>query len=474
MHRITSASAFLVPLILLVATTAHSTGCGDSGQGLSNNDAGSNTSDASAIPDGGSDLDEDNDGFPASEDCDDNDDTIFPGTQRGCQSDCDNGIQICLADGTWLDCTARTDCDCSTPGEERPIACGNCGQATQECGLDLTWEFPGSCENEGVCHPTETEETSCLTCGSRTRGCSAQCEWEPWDTSQCFGVCQPGEEHIDNASCSDPWLFAHYQCDTTTCQFNTLVECTGDCFLAARTGWPGDFKNDICVPGGPFVMGSDPGEGYAANEQPEHIVNLSPYFIDKYEVTVARYRECVLASGCLVPEEGASNYFDSGSEDLPINNVVWDEARTFCQWDGRRLPTEAEWEKAARGPAPREVSMPWGDDPATCLHVPSTDCGQSGPEQVDSNPAGASFYQVVQLGGNVREWVNDFYDAAYYSMSPTLDPPGPASGLLYVARGPWYYDSLTFHGFANTIRAFYGDSYTAESLGFRCARSAVP
>ena len=429
------------------------------------------TADASTV----TDNDHDHDGYKASEDCDDNDDQIYPGVIRSCQSDCASGIEICLATGDWLACDARADCDCTTPGAERTIACGMCGTATQECGLDLKWSLPASCNNEGECHPTESQQDDCETCGTRTRGCTAQCEWEPWDTSACFGDCAPGEEFVDNAGCSDPWLYAKYQCDSTTCEYNTIVDCTDDCFLAARTDTATDFKADVCIPGGPFIMGSDPGEGEGDEERPEHTVNLSPYFIDKYEVTVARYRECVLAGGCLAPEDVIfSNYYDAGSEIFPINEVTWFEARTFCEWDSRHLPTEAQWEKAARGRTPSESANPWGDSVPTCLQVPCSECGQPGPVPGDSHPAGASPFGVMHLGSNLREWVNDYWDADYYSISPAMDPTGPVTGTARVRRGGYFAFTLQEHSFMNTWRTSAVGDTSMSSLGFRCARHGIP
>jgi formylglycine-generating enzyme required for sulfatase activity len=464
MYRTKSTSAYQLSFFLLVATAAPSNGCDDSGDGVNSNDAGVNTNDASTNP-----VDNDDDGYPASEDCDDNDDSIYPGVSRDCQSDCDYGVQICLADSTWLDCTARTDCDCTTPGDTRIVDCGNCGEASQECGLDLQWEYPGDCLNEGECSAGAMETDVCDLCGSRSRICSNQCTWGTWDESACTGICSPGER-LYEPSVTSPWLTVISEC-SSSCEFEVIEEGSADCLLPPRAGNL-DYKDEICVEAGPFIMGAPcavPSGGY------EHTINLSAYFIDKYAVTVSRYRECVQSGGCQAPTDPDSTYFDSNAEAKPITEVDWNQADVFCQWDGgRRLPTEAQWEKAAKGPAPRQVTYPWGDDEPICGLAPLYDCGQpmTTPWNVDDCPNGASYNGVEMIGTNVREWISDWYDAGYYSTSPTVDPQGPSTGPWdKVLRGRIW--SAT-----NTItcplswRYFATIDTTRHDRGFRCARSA--
>jgi formylglycine-generating enzyme required for sulfatase activity len=192
-------------------------------------------------------------------------------------------------------------------------------------------------------------------------------------------------------------------------------------------------------------------------------------------VTVGRYRECVQAGGCQVPTDPDSTYFDTNAEAKPITEVDWNHADVFCQWDGgRRLPTEAEWEKAAKGPDPRQVTYPWGDDDPTCGLAPLYNCGlpMTTPWNVDECPNGTSYYGVEMIGTNVREWIADWYDAGYYSTSPTVDPQGPSAGPWdKVLRGRTW--SAT-----NTItcpvswRYFATIDTTNANRGFRCARNA--
>ena len=178
-----------------------------------------------------------------------------------------------------------------------------------------------------------------------------------------------------------------------------------------------------------------------AAEAPQHTVYLDAYSIDKYEVANARYQACVDAGGCTAPHDPSSatrtSYY--GNPDYagyPVINVDWGQAETFCAWEGKRLPTEAEWEKAARGTDGR--IYPWGNQNPTCDLangvVQGKRCvGDTSP--VGSYAAGASPYGVMDMAGNVWEWVNDWYDENYYSHSPASNPPGPATGDTRVLRG---------------------------------------
>ncbi len=178
-----------------------------------------------------------------------------------------------------------------------------------------------------------------------------------------------------------------------------------------------------------------------AVEAPQHTVYLDAYSIDKYEVANARYQACVDAGGCTAPHDPSSatrtSYY--GNPDYagyPVINVDWGQAETFCAWEGKRLPSEAEWEKAARGTDGR--IYPWGNQNPTCDLangvVQGKRCvGDTSP--VGSYAAGASPYGVMDMAGNVWEWVNDWYDENYYSHSPASNPPGPATGDTRVAAG---------------------------------------
>jgi formylglycine-generating enzyme required for sulfatase activity len=245
---------------------------------------------------------------------------------------------------------------------------------------------------------------------------------------------------------------------------------------------------EILIPAGSFQMGCDssnPGAGGTiplpvgscpGDEQPLHTVTLSAYSIDKYEVTNARYQACVAAGGCTAPGSVNSSmripyYGTSTYADYPVIYVNWRQASAFCAWAGGRLPTEAEWEKAARGSSDTRV-YPWGNSAPDCTKLNYSGCvGDT--SRVGSYPSGASPYGVMDMAGNVWEWVNDWYDGNYYSVSPGVNPQGPATGWGRVLRGgSWHLSD----GVVRSAHRYYYDPdghdyWWYVSNGFRCVRS---
>ena len=415
-------------------------------------------------------IDNDLDGHPIWEDCDDNDPEVIPGTIRSCTSACDYGTQTCIS-GSWTPCTASNDCTCSTPGETQIIDCGKCGQASRTCTSSHTWTTPTNCYGERECFAGEVDEGKCGFCGLQTRLCNSSCEWLDWSECAHPGECNPGDEYYDYLGCELGFIKRYY-CDSATCQWIPDPECTNNCPGSPRTG---DYKDEICIPGGPFIMGCPDSRTFCSSEErPSHIVYLTPYYIDKYEVTNARYRECVEAGVCSDPAS-LSTYFRSGTENWAVNYVSWRQAKTFCQWDGGRdLPTEAQWEKSAKGPYPLDPQYPWGDTPPSgCDEYPSIECsGPTYPTSVEDYPIDESYYGVIHLLDNAKEYVNDYYSATYYSISPELDPPGPATGYSKVIRG--YPKDGTSSMERVTRRALVRDENDSfDSDGFRCARPAI-
>lgn len=230
----------------------------------------------------------------------------------------------------------------------------------------------------------------------------------------------------------------------------------------------------VQVPAGRFLMGCNTGGRPCADDsKPLHEVDLSAFWIDKYEVTNARYARCVASGVCTPPQEASSftrpaYYGNTQYDTYPVINVDWQQAKAFCQWEGKRLPTEAEWEKAARGTDAR--SWPWGEQaPINSLLNYRQNVGDT--TAVGSYPGGASPYGALDMSGNVWEWVNDYYQDDYYSESPSSNPQGPAGGTYRVVRGgSWHSESgqrvQTFFRLALRPVDQYEDYY-----GFRCARS---
>jgi len=231
----------------------------------------------------------------------------------------------------------------------------------------------------------------------------------------------------------------------------------------------------LYVPAGEFTMGSDGN----SDEQPIHKVNLSAFWIDQTEVTNKQYAACVSANQCKPPSNTSSYthssyYGNSQFDDYPVIYVSWNDAKSYCEWAGRRLPTEAEWEKAARGTDER--IYPWGNTaPNKDLLNFNLIVGDT--TKVGSYETGKSFYGAYDMAGNVWEWVNDWYQKGYYATlgNNASNPQGPSGGDDRVLRGgAWnnysYYDVSVRS--ADRYKSY--PSVTFNYIGFRCARNATP
>jgi eukaryotic-like serine/threonine-protein kinase len=233
---------------------------------------------------------------------------------------------------------------------------------------------------------------------------------------------------------------------------------------------PKDGMTMVYIPAGEFTMGSPEGVGFD-DEHPEHHVYLSGYWIDQTEVTNAMYEKCVKARVCLSPMKYSSPTHDSYYENpqydnYPVIYMFWIYAKTYCKWAGRELPTEAQWEKAARGTDGR--TYPWGNTlPNIDLSNSSSNVGDT--SKVGSYPGGASPYGALDMAGNVLEWVADWY--GNYPSERVTDPQGPSTGDERVLRGGSWSNN------ANRVRSIYRFKYTPEFTldlyGFRCALSAT-
>lgn len=238
-------------------------------------------------------------------------------------------------------------------------------------------------------------------------------------------------------------------------------------WLAAHPAMAAVPDDMVLVPAGEFSMGSPEGD---PDEKPAHKVQISAFFMDKYEVTVKQYAAFLQESGGDRPAEWKTMN-KTANQNRPVMGVDWAEAARYCKWVGKRLPTEAEWEKAARGTDGR--LYPWGNDPPTPLHANYGKKEWNNHEAlvpVGTLEAGKSPYGIYDMAGNVWEWVSDWYDNDYYKNSPSDSPAGPPTGGFKVIRGGSWNTS------ARNLRAadryFDPPSFRSQYVpGFRCAKN---
>jgi eukaryotic-like serine/threonine-protein kinase len=230
---------------------------------------------------------------------------------------------------------------------------------------------------------------------------------------------------------------------------------------------PVDGMSMVEIPAGEFMMGKE--EIIGPDDSPRHSVYLDAYWIDQTDVTNAMFAKCVQAGKCTFGIQHAATDIHYGNPDYadhPVVYITWYQAVEYCQWAGRRLPTEAEWEKAARGTDGRP--FPWGKKP-----VDSTLANYNGnindTTPVGSYPLGASPYGLLDMAGNVRQWVADWFDALFYRNSPLQNPLGPGLGEKRVLRGGSFKDPA--NGVRVTTRFAHVPGSAGVNRGFRCASS---
>ena len=228
----------------------------------------------------------------------------------------------------------------------------------------------------------------------------------------------------------------------------------------------------ITIPAGEFLRGSPEGKG-RADERPQRAVFLDAFLIDQVEVTNERYMAFVKSTGHRPPPNpyGTGPLVSlAGIEQLPVVQTTWYDAKSYCTWVKKRLPTEAEWEKAARGTDGR--LYPWGNEPPTGKRA---NFDREWEDEhtlhpVGSLPDGGSPYGVKDMAGNAREWVSDWYDADYYKHAPPRNPQGPdKKGVVRSIRGgSWHSPAADI---TTTARGRGGFALQTHGTGFRCARS---
>ncbi len=240
--------------------------------------------------------------------------------------------------------------------------------------------------------------------------------------------------------------------------------------------WPGQSYLDldmipmVRVPTGEFIRGNHIG---FPDEKTEQLLHIDDFYIDQYEVTNRQYAQCVQVGRCISPRlprsvNFANYYAQSDFANFPAIWVTWDDATAYCGYRGKRLPTEAEWEKAARGP--QNTLYPWGNQDPT--NQANYNYAARDVAPVGTFPADLSGYGAYDMAGNVREWVADWYQWDYYPIAPAQNPTGPTAGVTRVLRGGSWNDIALY--LRSTVRKnFLPDSFDSN-LGFRCASSTFP
>ena len=227
----------------------------------------------------------------------------------------------------------------------------------------------------------------------------------------------------------------------------------------------------VTIPAGPFLMGTQSPKG-RADEWPQRTVQVDAFAIDAVEVTNERYMNFVTTTGHRSPPNpyGTGVLVSvKGIEQLPVVQVTWYDAKAYCAWAKKRLPTEAEWEKAARGTDGR--TFPWGEDTPTAkrANYDREWADDKTLHAVGSLPGGDSPYGIKDMSGNAREWVQDWYDPDYYANAPTKNPQGPDKGIVRVIRGGSWHSPHS--DITATARGRGGFALQTHGTGFRCVRS---
>jgi sulfatase modifying factor 1 len=322
------------------------------------------------------------------------------------------------------------------------------------------------------------------------------CDTDCSDSNVCtIDTCQAGAcihtPVADQTACDDgnPCT-TNDACLSAACQ-GTAKECEGPevCVDGTCTNEKCESvpKDMALIPAGSFLMGCpDPTWYECADAKPQHDVMLDAFYMDVYEVTVVKYKACVDAAACTAPASTHkfANWGKAGREQHPMNYVTWHQADAYCKWACSRLPTEAEWEKGARGGLVNQT-YPWGDATPDCGGTQKLSCAISPASAVfwDNFAAGcgtdatfpvgtgscANGYGLFDMAGNILEWVADWYAEDYYEWSPLKNPTGPASGTERVQRGSMFNFPPEFL----TVHERFHWTPDDKNMGLRCARSAT-
>ncbi len=371
----------------------------------------------------------------------------------GCNAQAD-GCELCPADDTYCLNNETFICRADRKAYESLELCSlGCNDAGTRCKV--------ACSQEGA---TLCQDNLLYICDSQSGAfefahqCIDSCS--P-DGQSCQTLCTRGQQY-----CTDGTI---YLCNVAQQRFDSLTTCPGGCPASGPC-----LGAMVSIAGGSFVMGSDSGEG-DSDEDPERVVDLHAYQIDMYPITTVEYAACVSAGKCTAPASSASashaDYYGNASyANYPVINLYWSQARDFCHWENKRLASEAEWERAARGPHPSERTYPWGETSPSCDLANYSSCGGD-TSAVDAHPGGATDEGVYDLAGNVWEWVADWYDASAYVGAATINPLGPILGWERVIRGGGFSNSSSAIRTANRSRSLF--YWLDDEIGFRCVQSAT-
>jgi len=374
---------------------------------------------------------------------------------RECGPDLCGGIcpPGCVAGESCNKATGRCECIPECSGKEcGPDGCGekcapgcdvgeNCNETTGQC------ECVPACSGKecgpdgcgGTCPPGCDAGETCNEATGQCEGCTPDCAGKECGPDGCGGTCPPG--------CG-----AGESCNNGLCEPVT-TELT----------W-------VQIQGGTYMMGSDTGNAY---EQPVHQVTVPDFEMTMTDVTVEKYAACVDAGACTAPDTGSyCNWEVAGREDHPVNCVDWFQAVDCCAWAGGRLPSEAEWEYAARSEG-QDITYPWGDETATCQYAVMDDggngCGEDRTWPVCSKPAGNTDQGLCDMAGNVWEWVQDWYHDSYDGAPDDGSAWESPAGTYRVLRGGCWSNDADY--LRASVRLRDDPPLRRSGDGFRCARS---
>ena len=358
-----------------------------------------------------------------------------------------------------LEVVGAADCALGVPAPLAGRQDGVCAGRVKICQPGVGWVEPDYATIPGY----ETTET---TCDGKDNDCNGQIDdglTAPAATRQA-GVCA-GQKKVCQGTIgwADPNYagIPGYEANETSLGDGLDNDCDGLTDVPGL-GW-------TSIPGGSYQMGSTS----MSEEQPLHAVTVTAFEMTKTEVTVKQYRACTEVSECSVPgTAGGCNYGVSGKDGGPVNCVTWDQAVAFCKWAGGRLPSEAEWEYAARGGG-QSMTYPWGEQAASCAYAVMSaggdGCGTGEAMAVCSKAAGNTTQQLCDMIGNVFEWVQDWYHGSYAGAPANGVPWETPAGSDRVVRGSSYVIVDSFYLRA-AYRAHANPGLVGFDLGIRCAR----